>query len=166
MPGPPPPPPGPPPPPMSLPPMKKFTPAASSAPDNRGALLSQIQKGTKLKKATTVDKSGPLVAGKIAGDNSTRSRAAPASSSLSTSQKTSPDSATSSPSRPVGGFANLTEELQYKMTLKKNKNSPVKEVKSETSSVKEVRNVFTISLSCCLVWKKEYKITQWEIFGR
>jgi WAS/WASL-interacting protein len=32
--------------------------------DNRNALLSQIQKGAKLKKTVTVDKSGPLIPGK------------------------------------------------------------------------------------------------------
>lgn len=146
MPGPPPPPPGPPPPPMSMPPMAKFTPAKSTSSgsgDNRNALLSQIQMGAKLKKTVTVDKSGPAVAGKVAGagDSSTATRSRGAASNLSASTKTSPDSVTSSPSRPVGGFANLAEELQYKMTLKKNKNSPVKEVRNETSDIKEVRNV-------------------------
>jgi hypothetical protein len=136
MPGPPPPPPGPPPPPVPKMSPMKFTPSSSSGGgDNRNALLSQIQKGAKLKKTTTVDKSGPLVAGKIAGEKSSATR--PTQSRAPTgSAKTSPDSATSSPSRPIGGFANLTEELQYKMTLKKNKNSPVKE--AVTNDFKEV----------------------------
>lgn len=131
MPGPPPPPPGPPPPPMMAPP-KKFTPAALSGGDNRNALLGQIQKGAKLKKVTTVDKSGPLIAGKVSGvPIPSPSRAPP--------MKTSPDSATSSsPMRkPPGGFTNITDELQFKLTLKKNKNSPVKETSYE-SELKEV----------------------------
>lgn len=37
--------------------------------DPRSALLLSIQKGAKLKKTTTVDKSGPLIAGKIANAN-------------------------------------------------------------------------------------------------
>ena len=132
MPGPPPPPPapmGPPPPPMSaMSPLKK----PAGAPDMRGALLSQIQQGSKLKKVTTVDKSKPLGAGSVAGESS------PAKSSSSrgvASNKSSPDSSTSSPvSRggpPPGGFASLTDELQHKLTLKKNKQSPVKETKKE-----------------------------------
>lgn len=117
--------PGPPPPPPSMmPPPPKFTPMAPKAGgDNRNALLGQIQKGKALKKVQTVDKSGPAVAGRVAGEapSSSPSRGAPSRSSP-------PDTATSSPVRkPPGGFANLTDELQYKMTLKKNKNSPVKE---------------------------------------
>lgn len=120
MPGPP-----PPPPPMMAPKVKPFTPAApSGGGDMRGALLGQIQKGKQLKKVQTVDKSSPLVAGKIAGESApspSRSRGPP-------SNKTSPDTATSSPVRkPPGGFANITDELQFKLTLKKNKTSPVKE---------------------------------------
>lgn len=130
MPGPP-----PPPPPMMAPPKKAFIAAApSGGGDNRNALLGQIQKGAKLKKVQTVDKSGPIVAGKVAGDpapSPSRSRGPP-------STKTSPDTATSSPVRkPPGGFANLTDELQFKLTLKKNKTSPVK----ETSSVVEPKEV-------------------------
>lgn len=55
---PPPPPPGPPPPPMM--------PAPSAAPSGqeRNLLLQSIRQGAKLKKAVTVDKSGPLIAGK------------------------------------------------------------------------------------------------------
>lgn len=131
MPGPPPPPPapmGPPPPPMSaMSPLKK----PAGAPDMRGALLSQIQKGSKLKKVTTVDKSKPLVAGNVAGESS------PVKSSTRgvASNKSSPDSSTSSPvlrgGPPPGGFASLTDELQHKLTLKKNKQSPVKETKKE-----------------------------------
>lgn len=139
MPGPPPPPPmapmGPPPPPMTMSPAKKPAASSGGSGDTRGALLSQIQMGSKLKKVTTVDKSKPLGAGHIAGESS------PVKSSSSrgvTLNKSSPDSSSSSPvsnasSRgpPPGGFASLTDELQHKLTLKKNKQSPVKEVKKE-----------------------------------
>lgn len=128
MPGPP-----PPPPPMMAPP-KKFVPVApgSGGGDMKNALLGQIQKGTKLKKVTTVDKSGPLVAGRIADEPGKPASRGPSST------RTSPDTPTASPMRkPPGGFANLTEELQFKMTLKKNKNSPVK----ETNVVAEPKEV-------------------------
>lgn len=123
--------PGPPPPPPMLAPVKKFVPVASAGGDNRNALLGQIQKGAKLKKTVTVDKSGPIVAGRVAGSEPTpspsRSRGPP---SATPSNKSSPDTSSSSPvsgSRPPGGFANITDELQFKLTLKKNKNSPIKE---------------------------------------
>lgn len=38
--------------------------------DPRSALLQSIQKGAKLKKATTVDKSGPLLTGRITNSDS------------------------------------------------------------------------------------------------
>lgn len=62
MPPPPPPPPGPPPPPaprQSGPPPK----ASSGKPSERGALLSQIHKGARLKKVETNDRSAPSVGG-------------------------------------------------------------------------------------------------------
>lgn len=62
MPPPPPPPPGPPPPPAhrsSGPPPKK----SAGKPQDRGALLSQIHGGAKLKKAVTNDRSAPVVGG-------------------------------------------------------------------------------------------------------
>lgn len=134
--------PGPPPPPPMMAPVKKFViPAASSGGgDPRNALLGQIQKGAKLKKTVTVDKSGPLVAGKVAGDpapSPSRSRGPPSATS---SNKTSPDHSSSSPvssSRPPGGFTNIADELQFKLTLKKNKNSPTK----ETPSVVQTKEV-------------------------
>lgn len=133
MPGPP-----PPPPPMMAPP-KKFVPAATSGGggDPRNALLGQIQKGKQLKKVQTIDKSAPAVAGRIAGDPApSPSRGAPRGAPSTT--RTSPDSATSSPMRkPPGGFANITDELQFKLTLKKNKTSPTK----ETSEVRETKEV-------------------------
>lgn len=66
MPGPPPPPPpGPPPPPlMSLP---KMGGGGGGGPDDRGALLKSIRQGAKLKKTVTVDKSAPLIQGKLRG---------------------------------------------------------------------------------------------------
>ena len=64
MPPPPPPPPGPPPPPVSKshssPAVKK-----SGKPQDRGALLSSIHKGAKLKKTVTNDRSSPQVGGKL-----------------------------------------------------------------------------------------------------
>lgn len=126
MPGPP-----PPPPPMMAAP-KKFVPVAAGSGDPRNALLGQIQKGAKLKKVQTVDKSGPLIAGKAVGDSGKPASRGPSS------PRTSPDTPTASPmKKPPGGFANLTEELQFKMTLKKNKNSPVKE-SSVVAEPKEV----------------------------
>lgn len=38
--------------------------------DSRNALLMSIQKGAKLKKTVTNDKSGPAIAGKVAGSGS------------------------------------------------------------------------------------------------
>ena len=130
--------PAPPPPPPPMGPIKKaFVPAApiSGGGDMRNALLGQIQKGAQLKKVKTVDKSGAIGAGKIAGD-----LASPASRSRTVySTKTSPDSSTSSPisGKKTGGFANLTDELQFKLTLKKNKASPTK----ETTNVVEAKEV-------------------------
>lgn len=62
MPGPPPPPPGAPPP--MMPPPAVFKPSKGGS-DDRGALLSQIRQGAKLKKAVTVDKSGPMIPGTV-----------------------------------------------------------------------------------------------------
>ncbi|XP_045473607.1 WAS/WASL-interacting protein family member 2-like isoform X2 [Harmonia axyridis] len=67
MPGPPPPPPVAPPPPMMAPPVA-FNPPKSST-DDRSALLKSIQRGTKLKKAVTNDKSAPVI-GKVTSSNS------------------------------------------------------------------------------------------------
>ncbi|GAA5879139.1 hypothetical protein JCM16303_001313 [Sporobolomyces ruberrimus] len=65
---PPPPPPGPPPPPaVARAPMPKL---GGGDPAERGALLGQIQGGLRLRKATTVDKSGPAVSGAVIGDAS------------------------------------------------------------------------------------------------
>lgn len=143
MPGPP-----PPPPPMMAPMKKAFAPVASSGGgDMRNALLGQIQKGAQLKKVKTVDKSGPVGVGKIAGEpapSPSRSRGAPMSS------RTSPDTATSSPvsgQRPPGGFTNLTDELQFKLTMKKNKSSPTKESPNPREEAKEVSQICCSSLT-------------------
>lgn len=169
MPGPPPPPPapmGPPPPPMSgMSPMKKplGNLGGGNPGDMRGALLGQIQKGTKLKKVTTVDKSGPLVAGKVSGETSSQSSSPMKNSRGPSSNVSSPDSSTSSPvsssssSRgiPPGGFTSLTDELAHKLTLKKNKNSPVKEV---TKEVRDQLKESHVRCSALIVFiKKIYK---------
>lgn len=129
--------PGPPPPPPPMAPMKKaFVPAAPSGDGvMRNALLGQIQKGTQLKKVKTVDKSAPIVAGKVAGELGP----SPSRSRVTTPAKISPDTATSSPvsGKKPGGFANLTDELQFKLTLKKNKTSPAKESSNKVET-KEV----------------------------
>lgn len=39
--------------------------------DGRSALLQSIQKGAKLKSVVTIDKSGPLISGKVASNNGT-----------------------------------------------------------------------------------------------
>lgn len=59
-------PPAPPPPPCAPPP-PTFTPAAPPAgnTEGRNLLLQSIQRGTKLKKTVTNDKSAPLIQGKI-----------------------------------------------------------------------------------------------------
>ena len=61
MPPPPPPPPGPPPPPA---PSASKAPPVKSSGAGRGALLSQIQGGAKLKKTVTNDRSAPVVGSK------------------------------------------------------------------------------------------------------
>lgn len=65
---PPPPPPGPPAPPGPPPPPiggLKLGGSKGGGGDQRSALLQSIQKGTKLKKTVTVDKSGPAISGKV-----------------------------------------------------------------------------------------------------
>lgn len=55
---------GPPPPPMGG---LKLGGMGGGGGDMRGALLQSIQKGAKLKKTVTVDKSAPAIAGKVSG---------------------------------------------------------------------------------------------------
>jgi hypothetical protein len=114
---------------------------SSGGGDMRGALLNQIQKGAKLKKVTTVDKSTPLGVGKIAGETS------PVKSIKSSpdSSSSSPISSSSSSSRGAPkGFMSLTDELQHKLTLKKTKQSPV----NESKEVRPTRRInFYIALA-------------------
>lgn len=73
---PPPPPPGPPgPPPPPIGGLKLGAPAKSSGGggDPRSALLQSIQKGAKLKKTVTVDKSAPVISGKVTSNISSNS---------------------------------------------------------------------------------------------
>lgn len=57
--------PGPPPPPPAAPPPPVFTAPKGGGPDDRGALLKSIRQGAKLKKTVTVDKSAPMIPGKL-----------------------------------------------------------------------------------------------------
>lgn len=71
---PPPPPPGPPgPPPPPIGGLKLSPSAGAGGADPRSALLGSIQQGIKLRKTVTVDKSGPLGAGRIANANNSSS---------------------------------------------------------------------------------------------
>lgn len=63
---------------------------SSNAVDPRSALLQSIQKGAKLKKATTVDKSGPLLAGRITNSNSSNNSISNSTNSNAPSRPTVP----------------------------------------------------------------------------
>jgi WAS/WASL-interacting protein len=90
---PPPPPPAPPPPPGNL--LAKAPPSNNSG---RSALLSDIQKGTRLKKAQTNDRSAPIVGNK--------SNASSSSGSV-TSSTSRPDNNVKASGPPVGGLGGL-----------------------------------------------------------
>lgn len=81
--------------------------------DNRNALLSSIQKGTKLKKTVTVDKSGPMIAGKVSGS------ASPAPSFSSPSRAGSSTQNTSPP-KGMGGALNFQDELANRLMRSNN----------------------------------------------
>lgn len=73
--------------------------SSSSGGDNRSALFQSIQKGAKLKKTVTNDKSGPLISGKVTSNNGT-----------------SGGSGVSAPSRPpppssIGNNSNVTNGM-------------------------------------------------------
>lgn len=71
-------PPGPPPPPMGGLKLGSIgNNKGSGGGDTRSALLQSIQMGAKLKKTVTVDKSGPLLSGKVASNNNGLSSGAP-----------------------------------------------------------------------------------------
>lgn len=106
-------PPPPPPPAPALPLAPALFKPQSSTPDNRNALLASIQKGAKLKKTVTVDKSGPAITGKSASIEPPRRPSA-------VPNKNSPDTTSPSNSRPVLDFSS---ELAQKLTLKKKKAS-------------------------------------------
>ncbi|XP_031640172.1 verprolin isoform X2 [Contarinia nasturtii] len=96
---PPPPAPGPPPPPIGN--LKLGAPAfgkSSGGADPRSALLLSIQKGAKLKKTTTVDKSGPLGVGRIADANNSTS---------SSNARTNSSGAPTRPPPPNGSSAQI-----------------------------------------------------------
>ncbi|KAF8216277.1 hypothetical protein K438DRAFT_1953239 [Mycena galopus ATCC 62051] len=90
---PPPPPPGPPPPPMAPPAPLAAPAAAPAAPGDVSALMKSIQGGMKLRKAVTVDKSGPPVSGKVLGDT-----APPAHINLALASVPEPPMVSSTPS--------------------------------------------------------------------
>lgn len=70
-------PPGPPPPPIGGLKLGAAVGNSKGGGDPRSALLQSIQKGAKLKKTVTVDKSAPALAGKIASNNNGTSGGAP-----------------------------------------------------------------------------------------
>lgn len=109
--------PPPPPPPGALPkakPVQLGKIGGGNPNDNRNALLSSIQKGTKLKKTVTVDKSGPLIPGKTSNVTSSAPVSSPSRSGGSNSQsQTAPR---------LGGALNFQDELANR--LKKSSGSP------------------------------------------
>ncbi|CAO3629106.1 unnamed protein product [Cunninghamella blakesleeana] len=76
---------------------------------DRNALLSQIQLGTKLKKAVTNDRSQPSVSGKIVGSNSNNNESIPVATAASTSNivETKQEESVAPPSFNSGFMAEL-----------------------------------------------------------
>lgn len=75
--------------------------ASGGGADNRNALLQSIQMGAKLKKVQTIDKSGPLLAGKVAGGDGN------GSGSLASQQRVPAASSSSSSANGFGGGPKL-----------------------------------------------------------
>lgn len=100
--------PPPPPPPLAAP-SNKTVPKV-----DRGALLSDIHKGIKLKKAVTNDRSNPLIAGKV-GNNSTTNTTTNTNNGGNNVNKSNESNLSSSniqrPIVPSGKGSNPTEQL-------------------------------------------------------
>lgn len=88
--------------------------------DGRNALLQSIQKGTKLKKTVTVDKSGPLIQGKVSGSSagSTGANRGPAVTTPSS------DSASSNGQKLGGIFEGLSSMPKLKPVGSRGAQSP------------------------------------------
>ncbi|XP_060527986.1 uncharacterized protein LOC132703010 isoform X2 [Cylas formicarius] len=133
----------PPPPPMApaAPPPPTFVPAKGGGVDDRSALLKSIRQGTKLKKTHTVDKSAPLISGKVSniGNNSNSSIGGSAPSNNSTP-------ATSN-GLPLGGlFAGGMPKLRPTGKLvipmaKDNNNEPGSPSSKPVASIKNFSNI-------------------------
>lgn len=133
-------PPPPPPPPVSL--KNSFLSAPSPGGDSRSALLGQIQKGAQLKKVKTVDKTIPVGVGRVAEEAHLSNSQSLDSISVRETSETVTTSTTLS-ARNRGGFSNFTDELQFKLTLKKNK-------KLSTSALGFIKETKEVRISCTI----------------